>query len=408
MSSITVTNVGKAYKHYSSRWARIAEWVLPGKRPRHTLKWILQGINFTVQPGEAVGLVGINGAGKSTLLKMIVGTTQPTIGNIHLSGRVSALLELGMGFHPDFTGRENVFMAGQLLGYTVEEIHSLMPSIEAFAEIGDYIDLPVRVYSSGMHVRLAFSVATAKRPDILIVDEALSVGDSYFQHKSFDRIKQFSKEGTTLLFVSHSREVIQSVCNYAILLHKGVIASQGKPDEVMDFYNALIAEQDDSSIKQEKTSAQGTQTISGSGLAFVQEVALLNEQDEKIEVVEVGQIVKLKIVIAAKSDIPELTLGYIIKDKLGQHIFGTNTHHLSFPLQSVKQETAHTCIFKFAANLGPGSYSVSTALHTGDTHLHTNYEWKDIAYIFNVMNNQKNFFVGSTWLPPTLEVSSDN
>jgi len=404
MSSITVTNVGKAYRHYTSRWARIAEWLLPGKRSRHELKWVLQEINFTVQPGEAVGLVGINGAGKSTLLKMITGTTQPTVGSIQISGRVAALLELGMGFHPDFTGRENVFMAGQLLGYTVEEIHALMPFIEEFAEIGDYIDMPVRVYSSGMHVRLAFSVATAKRPDVLIVDEALSVGDSYYQHKSFDRIKQFSKEGTTLLIVSHSREVIQSVCNYAILLNKGGIASQGKPDEVMDFYNALIAEQSDLSIKQEKTNTENTQTISGNGLAFVQEVALLNEQDEKIEVVEVGQIVKLKIVIAAKSDISELTLGYMIKDKLGQPIFGTNTHHLSFPIQSIKQETTHTCIFKFAANLGPGSYSVSTALHTGETHLHTNYEWKDIAYIFNVMNNQKKFFVGSAWLPPSLEV----
>ena len=156
---------------------------------------MLQDINFSVNPGEAVGIIGINGAGKSTLLKMITGTTQPTTGSVHITGRVAALLELGMGFHPDFTGRQNAFMAGQLLGYSVEEIARLMPEIEAFAEIGDYIDQPVRVYSSGMQMRLAFSVATAIRPDVLIVDEALSVGDAYFQHKSFDRIRQFREAG---------------------------------------------------------------------------------------------------------------------------------------------------------------------------------------------------------------------
>jgi lipopolysaccharide transport system ATP-binding protein len=191
MGTITVTNLGKAYKQYPSRWSRLAEWLLPGDKPRHNLHWVLQDINFTVNPGEAVGIVGINGAGKSTLLKMITGTTQPTTGSVQLTGRVAALLELGMGFHPDFTGRQNAFMAGQLLGFSVEEIARLMPNIEAFAEIGDYIDQPVRVYSSGMQMRLAFSVATATRPDILIVDEALSVGDAYFVHKSFGRIKQF-------------------------------------------------------------------------------------------------------------------------------------------------------------------------------------------------------------------------
>ena len=203
MGTITVSQLGKAYKHYPTRWSRLAEWLIPGSRPRHTMKWVLQDISFTVKAGEAVGIVGINGAGKSTLLKMITGTTQPTAGTVSVTGRVAAMLELGMGFHPDFTGRQNAIMAGQLLGYSVEEINRLMPEIEAFAEIGDYIDEPVRVYSSGMQMRLAFSVATAHRPDILIVDEALSVGDAYFQHKSFARIREYSKLGTTLLIVSH-------------------------------------------------------------------------------------------------------------------------------------------------------------------------------------------------------------
>ncbi|MDR3323168.1 MAG: ATP-binding cassette domain-containing protein, partial [Zoogloeaceae bacterium] len=189
MGSVVVSGVGKAYRQYRSRWGRLAEWLWPAGPPRHTLKWVLRDISFQVTPGEAVGIIGINGAGKSTLLKLITGTARPTTGHIALQGRVAALLELGMGFHPDFTGRQNAYMAGQLIGMERQTIARLMPEIEAFAEIGDYLDQPVRVYSSGMQVRLAFSVATALRPDVLIIDEALSVGDAYFQHKSFERIR---------------------------------------------------------------------------------------------------------------------------------------------------------------------------------------------------------------------------
>src|SRR5471030_2067356 len=185
MGAITVSGLGKAYKQYPTRWSRLAEWLSPSAAPRHRLHWILRNIDFHVAAGEAVGLIGINGAGKSTLLKLITGTSQPTTGGVAMEGRVAALLELGMGFHPDFTGRQNVYMAGQLNGMSVPEIDALMPEIAAFADIGDYLDQPVRVYSSGMQMRLAFSVATARRPDILIVDEALAVGDMFFQQKCF-------------------------------------------------------------------------------------------------------------------------------------------------------------------------------------------------------------------------------
>ena len=241
MGSISVQNVSKAYKQYSSRFGRLLEWVAPGHAVRHQLKWILRDVSFDVKQGEAVGIVGINGAGKSTLLKMITGTTQPTRGSISVQGRVAAMLELGMGFHPDFTGRQNVIMAGQLLGPPVEEIMANMPAIEAFAEIGDAIDQPVRVYSSGMQMRLAFSVATFRRPDILIVDEALSVGDAYFQHKSFDRIRSYREQGTTLMIVSHDKTAIQSICDRAILLNEGRLEKQGEPEEIFDYYNALLA-----------------------------------------------------------------------------------------------------------------------------------------------------------------------
>lgn len=240
MGHIRVTGLGKAYKQYPNRWARLAEWLIPFSPIRHQQHWVLQDVEFEIAPGEAVGIVGANGAGKSTLLKMITGTTQPTQGKIELQGRVAALLELGMGFHPDFTGRQNAIMAGQLFGMQLEEIQALMPDIERFAEIGEAIDHPVRTYSSGMQMRLAFSVATARRPDILIVDEALSVGDAYFQHKSFARIRSFRKSGTTLLIVSHDRFAIQSICDSAILLKDGRVAMRGKPEPVLDYYLSLI------------------------------------------------------------------------------------------------------------------------------------------------------------------------
>jgi lipopolysaccharide transport system ATP-binding protein len=400
---ITVSHLGKAYKQYPNRWSRLAEWLDPRNKPHHQLHWVLQDINFTVHPGEAVGIIGVNGAGKSTLLKMITGTIQPTTGSVHITGRVAALLELGMGFHPDFTGRQNAYMAGQLLGYTVEEIAALMPEIEAFAEIGEYIDQPVRVYSSGMQMRLAFSVATAHRPDVLIVDEALSVGDAYFQHKSFDRIRDFRQQGTTLLIVSHDKSAIQSICDHAILLNAGKMAMKGEPEAVMDYYNALLADHQNQKVQQTVGESGRIQTISGSGEAVSEEVLLLNDQDEPVEVINVGQRVRLKIAVRAVEEVTDLVVGYMIKDRLGQPVFGTNTYHLDVQLQHMSKNERATVLFDFNANMGEGNYSVSIALHTRDTHLSKNYEWRDLALVFNVVNMDKARFVGVAWMPPSLE-----
>jgi lipopolysaccharide transport system ATP-binding protein len=404
MGAIRVDNLGKAYKQYGNRWSRLAEWILPGNQPRHKLKWVLRDISFELAPGDAVGIIGINGAGKSTLLKLITGTTQPTTGGVAISGRVAALLELGMGFHPDFTGRQNVFMAGQLLGLAVHEIDTLMPQIEAFAEIGDYIDQPVRVYSSGMQMRLAFSVATVRRPDVLIVDEALSVGDAYFQHKSFDRIREFRKQGTTLLIVSHDRAAMQSICDRAILLDGGRLAKQGTPEEVMDYYNALIAEREGSTVEQVRTPEGRVQTTSGNGQATVVGVALENDEGRALEVLNVGVPATLRIRVRVNRPLARLVLGYMIKDRLGQQIFGTNTHFLDHPLTDLAEGETIDYRFRFPLNLGPGSYSITTALTSNETHLADNYEWRDLAAIFTVMNMNRREFVGSSWLEPHVEI----
>jgi lipopolysaccharide transport system ATP-binding protein len=404
MGSIHVAHLGKAYKQYPTRWSRIAEWLDPFGRARHHLKWVLNDINFHVDPGEAVGVIGINGAGKSTLLKLITGTVQPTTGSVAIHGRVAAMLELGMGFHPDFSGRQNAYMAGQLLGIGTDEMTALMPQIEAFAEIGDYLDQPVRVYSSGMQMRLAFSVAAAKRPDVLIVDEALSVGDAYFQHKSFDRIREFRAQGTTLLIVSHDKAAIQSICDRAILLDGGRLAKEGAPEEIMDFYNAMLAEKENRTVRQEKRDDGKVQTISGTGEATVADIALLNEEDERVEIVDVGSVVTLQVKVAVQAPIPRLVLGYMIKDRLGQPMYGTNTHLKELPLEGVQPGETVTYRFRFPMNLGPGSYSVATALVSSDTHLVNNYEWRDLALVFNVMNMKREHFVGCAWLDPAIDI----
>ncbi len=402
MVAISVENLGKAYKQYNSHWQRLAEWFLPSKKIRHELKWVLEDINFTVQQGESVGIIGMNGAGKSTLLKIIVGTIKPTNGHVNINGKVTALLELGMGFHPDFTGRQNVIMSGLLLGITEKELISLMPSIEEFAEIGDYIDQPVRVYSSGMQMRLAFSVATIKRPDILIVDEAMSVGDTYFQHKSFERIKQFRKEGTALLLVSHDKAAIQAICDRAILLESGRVIMQGSPEQVMDFYNAKIAEREDDNVLLKVATDGRQQTISGSGEATIEKVSLLNQQLEKIELIEVGQAVILSIDVNINDDIDDLVLGYLIKDRLGQSVFGTNTYRLKQGLNNLHKNEIINYQFDFNLDLGEGSYSIAVALHTADTHLSKNYHWCDLSLVFKMINTNKQDFIGVAWLPPKL------
>ncbi|MGV0961279.1 MAG: ABC transporter ATP-binding protein [Limnohabitans sp.] len=404
MGTVVVSHLGKAYKQYPSRWSRLLEWITPGKSKRHELKWVLQGINFNVNAGEAVGIIGINGAGKSTLLKLMTGTTEATAGSVQMTGRVAAMLELGMGFHPDFTGRQNAFMAGQLLGMNTQEIARLMPEIEAFAEIGGYIDQPVRVYSSGMQMRLAFSLATASRPDILIVDEALSVGDAYFQHKSFERIREFRKQGTTLLIVSHDKQAIQSICDRAILLSAGEIAMQGKPEAVMDYYNAMLAAHQNQDVKQEALDDDKMQTISGTGDARLTSVTLCDAHGQAVEAVAVGQLVCLRVAARCQKKVADLVVGYMIKDRWGQPVFGTNTHHHNRGLKNLPEGSEVLHEFEFQANLGPGTYSVAVALHADDSHISNNYEWRDHALVFNVVNIHQPTFVGVTWLPPVIRV----
>ncbi len=400
---LEIKNIGKSYKTYSSELWRILSWFGIKHKAHHEV-WTLQNINFSIAPGEAVGIIGQNGAGKSTLLKIITGTLKPTTGSVTTRGKIAAILELGMGFHPDLSGRQNAYHSAGLMGYTHEQIHSVIDEIENFAEVGEYFDQPVRLYSSGMQVRVAFAVATAYRPEILIIDEALSVGDAYFQHKSFARIKEFADAGTSLLFVSHDKGSILALCGRAILLEKGCVLKDGEPEEVTDYYNALIAEKENSTIRQETKQDGKVITISGTGEATTEEIGLYNTKGEKIELVGVGDSVELRVKVRVTKDIEELVLGYMIKDHLGQVVYGTNTYHYKQHIIAAKQNDIIHFTFSFDANLGVGSYAITVALHSQDTHLESNYEWKDQALIFNVTNFSKNTFTGLCWMAPQIKV----
>ncbi|MDD3343428.1 MAG: ABC transporter ATP-binding protein [Sulfurospirillaceae bacterium] len=403
---LEVLNIGKAYRTYKNEWHRVLSWFgIASKMIKE--QWILKNINFTIKEGEAIGIVGQNGAGKSTLLKIITGTLKPTTGHFNIHGRIAAILELGMGFHPDLTGRENAYHASGLMGFSREQIDAVIEHIHTFSEIGEYFEQPVRVYSSGMQVRVAFAVATAYRPEILIIDEALSVGDTYFQHKSFERIREFQKQGTTLLIVSHDRSAIQAICDRAILLDSGSIIKDGAPEEVMDFYNALIADKENKTISQMQDTNGNIQTVSGTKEATVEEIALYNNKDEKIEIAGVGEQVYLKLKIKVHEDISSLVLGYSIKDRLGQVLYGTNTWHTNQVIYNPKSGEIYEIVISFMANFGVGSYSVQTALVDKETHLSANYEWKDLALVFSIINKDKTFFTGLLWNEPIVRIQKN-
>ncbi|MDH5185315.1 MAG: ABC transporter ATP-binding protein [Gammaproteobacteria bacterium] len=403
MSLMRVEHLAKAYRKYKSEWHRVGSWFgLPFKPTEE--HWVLRHIGFEVQSGEAIGIVGQNGAGKSTLLKMITGTLRPTEGTIAVNGRIAAILELGMGFNPELTGRQNVIHTAGLMGFSSEQIQQVIPEIQNFAEVGGYFDEPVRTYSSGMQMRVAFAVATALRPEILIVDEALSVGDAYFQHKSFNRIREFQEQGTTLLIVSHDRAAIQGLCDRALLLEQGTIIKDGSPEEVMDFYNAIIAEKENATVEVKELESGKVQTSSGTGEARVESIVLMNKKGQPIEYVNVGELVTLRIDVKVYAAIPRLVLGYMIKDRLGQVTFGTNTWHTEQTLDDVVADSRHRFDIKFPMNIGPGSYSVSTALVSTETHLENNYEWLDLALVFNVINSDKIIFAGNCWIQPSISI----
>lgn len=385
MSAITVTDLGKAYKQYPTRWSRLVEWLDPRRKSRHRLHWVLRNVNFEVQRGEAVGVIGVNGAGKSTLLKMITGTTQSTAGSIHVRGRVAALLELGMGFHPDFTGRQNACMAGQLAGLNHDEIIALMPAIESFADVGEYFDQPVRVYSSGMQARVAFSVATATSPDILIVDEALSVGDMAFQAKCLQRMRDLLNGGTTVLFVSHSLNDVRQFCSKALYLAHGAVKAWGEADKICDLYQndltgasalsnqsespvsmssdpTTVAAQDwarDPDLRKYSVGGDAGGTLDLEFLNF----KIVDVHGERASACRSGDILRFQAAIRANSNVPAgAAVGLLIADKTGYHLMACNTNYYDKFLPALREGECALVEWKIHVPFALGEFRVDSGI----------------------------------------------
>jgi ABC-type polysaccharide/polyol phosphate transport system ATPase subunit len=238
--ALSIHQVSKKYKLFNSPQERVWEALHPFKKKFHRDFWALKEVSLQIQKGQTLGIIGRNGSGKSTLLQLMAGVLKPTSGTIEVSGRISALLELGAGFNPEFTGRENIRFYGLLMGLSDVEIKNKIPEIETFADIGEFIDQPVKIYSSGMFVRLAFSAAIHVDPDILIIDEALAVGDAKFQHKCYQKFREFQEQGKTIIFVTHDMHAILKHCDHAFLMEAGSIVVSGKPSEVVHHYHELI------------------------------------------------------------------------------------------------------------------------------------------------------------------------
>ena len=396
---LSVSGVGKRYATYPSTLHRALSWFGASVVPSAEF-WANRDISFAVEAGQGLALIGTNGAGKSTLLKMITGTVRPTEGRIDIIGRISAILELGIGFNPELTGRQNVRQAGGLMGFSGEEIAGLMPEIEAFAELGPYFDQPLRTYSSGMQARLAFSLATARRPDILIVDEVLSVGDSYFQHKSFDRIRAFKEQGCTILLVTHNLGDVRALCDRVILLEKGRILKDGAPDEVVDYYNAMIAERDNQrlDIEQSRHESGWLRTRSGSREATVKTVSLLDDAGAPVASALVGQKLVIRTEIEVGAPVRQIVVGLMLRDRTGHIVWGSNTWHTDQAIRAPEPDSRYRSDYAFHCTLGPGSYGLSVALTSGETHIAENFEWQENALVFDVVNVDRPVFLGTNAL----------
>jgi len=376
---VLVRNVSKLYRLYRRPSDRLRE-MLPGSRPLHTDFWALRDIDFSVEKGETLGVVGPNGCGKSTLLQIVSGILQPTTGRVVARGRIAALLELGAGFNPEFSGRENVYLNGEIMGLSRAEIARAMPSIEAFAEIGEFIERPVKEYSSGMYVRLAFSTAIHVDPEILIVDEALAVGDAVFANRCVRKFQELRERKITVLFVSHDLGLVKQLSDRAILLLHGRMEAQGAPKDVINRYIGLVLEtQAPGQRRRERVPASFRH---GDGTSEILGVQILNSSGQEVASVGSGEPVTVRVrsrFHQAKSD---PMVGILIRTRIGMDVYGTNTSVEQTPLGDFQAGDELEVDFRLECWLTPQEYTLTAATQNADG---TSHDWLDDAIAFEVV-----------------------
>lgn len=395
---IEVRGLHKRFRLYRRPEDRLVESLL--RRPRHRTHHVLRGLDFAVAPGETLGILGRNGAGKSTLLKLLMGVMLPDAGEIRIDGKITGLLELGTGFDPTLSGLGNIERNGVLLGMSHAEIAARRDAIIAFSELGRAISEPLRTYSSGMTMRLAFSIAIHADPRCFLVDEALSVGDAHFQQKCMRRIQDFRAQGGSLIFVSHDLNAVKVLCDRALVLEEGCIAASGTPEDAVNYYNRLIASLDEGEDLPMPQS--GERHCYGSGEVKIEAGRLIGV-DSGAAMLSAGESAQLDFQIRAHAAVEDLTLGFLIRDRFGRDIFGTNTHFMRQALRIAQGEVMRLR-FAFPMNLAPGQYTLTAALHSGQRHLDGCYHWCDNLIGFEVAGVRGPFFYGLARLEPELSI----
>lgn len=382
---LLVQNVSKLYRLYDNPIDRLRELLPFGTPKLHQDFWALRDISFSVERGEIVSLVGPNGCGKSTLLQIISGILQPTSGRVVTKGRVAALLELGAGFNPEFTGRENVFLNGEILGLTREEMIRALPSIERFAEIGEFVNRPVKEYSTGMYVRLAFATAIHVEPEILIVDEALAVGDAVFANRCIRKFEELKEKQTTILFVSHDLGLVKQLSHRAIFLLKGRIQAAGEPSHVINRYIGMVLEkqQDFERKEDERTAKIPASHRHGDGSSEILAVTLSDEQGNPCGAVASGQLVSVNLTIRFHARRTNPMVGILIRTRIGMDVFGTNTRIEQVSLGEFQASDELAIQFQFACWLTPQQYTLTVATQNDDGSSH---DWLDDVIAFEVVS----------------------
>jgi lipopolysaccharide transport system ATP-binding protein len=424
--AIKVENLSKCYQIYDKPNDRLKQFVLPRlqrffrKKPKQYFRgfWALKDVSFEIKKGETVGVIGRNGSGKSTLLQLICGTLTPTSGSIQTQGRIAALLELGSGFNPEFTGRENVYMNAAVLGLSKEEIASRFDDIVAFADIGEFIEQPVKTYSSGMVVRVAFAVIVHVDADILVIDEALAVGDAVFTQKCMRFLRKFKEQGT-VLFVSHDSGSILNLCQHAIWLNKGTVSQAGIAKEVVEAYtqytlqeiygdtvklesveNSKSANPEEINITTANSPIDKGTSISyftqltessgwETGKAKLLSVRLLNKEGQDLPLLQGGESVHLEITAIANESVYSPILGWLLKDRLGQALFGEHTYTYVNPPLHINGGEKIKATFEFQMPLLPnGEYAMTVSIAEGDPFEHTQHHWLHEALILKVVSDK--------------------
>jgi lipopolysaccharide transport system ATP-binding protein len=368
---ISLNDVSKAYPGRQEPSERF--WSLFGRElvVRDPF-WALRGVTLQVEKGMSIGVVGRNGAGKSTLMQIIAGTVEPTSGSVRVEGRVSPLLELGAGFNPDFTGWENAELSGAILGISPRELRQKLDSIAAFADIGSFIHKPVKTYSSGMYARLAFSVAVHVEPDILLVDEILSVGDMGFQHRCLARLREMRERGLTLLFVSHSPDAIKSVCSHAVFFQEGHVAHFGTADDTVHRYLAYVQEETNREqllLEEDWGKANGGRSPidaslrHGSGHVQVKAVEIYRASGQAARAFALGEKITIEIEIESRIDVADLSLSFVVRDGTGTDIFGTTTFDERVRLRRMRAGETQKVQFEFGNSLRAGNYGIGIAVN---------------------------------------------